>query len=120
MMLKFSFLITPSNELPKDHFQIREIDTLKVKGKSEPVQIYEIFDAELLTKKRSKLETKQIMFSGIVLSKQFSSFVFGMPENKIVFRETIFQFNSFDFYYQNHRAGARKNRFQRVGFLKII
>ncbi len=49
----FSRLKNPS------HYGIRKIETVKIKGKSELVTVYEVFDADPPELKVSKLETKQ-------------------------------------------------------------
>lgn len=55
--------------LQEDSYYLREIDTLRVKGKNDPVTIYEVFDCEQLLHKQGKLCTKSLLFAGIALYK---------------------------------------------------
>jgi hypothetical protein len=48
-------------------YAIRFIDTVKVKGKSESVKIYEVFDTDSPDIKQAKLATKKIFEQGLVL-----------------------------------------------------
>ncbi len=52
-------------------FLVREIDTLRVRGKQEPVLVYEVFSADAPEVKDKKNETKDRLFSGIALYKSY-------------------------------------------------
>lgn len=65
-----SLLITEQTyELLKNqcNYAIRFIDTVRVKGKSEFVKIYEVFDTDSPDIKQAKLATKKIFEQGLVL-----------------------------------------------------
>ncbi|HWR28228.1 MAG TPA: adenylate/guanylate cyclase domain-containing protein [Negativicutes bacterium] len=53
-----------------EHFHIREVDTVKVKGKSQPVKIYEVFDCDPDELKRLKVETAPLLAQALELYKQ--------------------------------------------------
>jgi len=53
-----------------EYFHIREVDTVKVKGKQQPVKIYEVFDCDLDELKRLKVQTAPLLAEAIVLYKQ--------------------------------------------------
>ncbi len=50
-------------------YLIREIDTIQVRGRSERVIVYEVFDSDPPHLKELKLKTKSLMLQGIVLYK---------------------------------------------------
>lgn len=52
-----------------EHFHIREVDTVKVKGKQQPVKIYEVFDCDSAELKRLKAETAPLLAEAIALYK---------------------------------------------------
>ncbi|MEQ8959255.1 MAG: hypothetical protein RLP02_15265 [Coleofasciculus sp. C2-GNP5-27] len=54
-----SFRLFSKLQHPAD-YAIRRIDQVQVKGKSELVTVYEVFDADLLEEKASKLATLQL------------------------------------------------------------
>ncbi|MGK5093779.1 adenylate/guanylate cyclase domain-containing protein [Deltaproteobacteria bacterium TL4] len=51
--------------LPEDHFLIREIDTVKVHGKSNATRIYEVYDADREDIREKKEQTKSMFSKGI-------------------------------------------------------
>ncbi|HEY9704770.1 MAG TPA: adenylate/guanylate cyclase domain-containing protein, partial [Allocoleopsis sp.] len=53
-----------------DKYHIREIDTVQVKGKSEWITIYEVFDADLPEIRQAKLLTKRDFEQALLLYKQ--------------------------------------------------
>jgi class 3 adenylate cyclase/HAMP domain-containing protein len=53
-----------------ERFHIREVDTVKVKGKSQPVKIYEVFDCDPDELKRLKAETAPLLAQALELYKQ--------------------------------------------------
>lgn len=53
---------------PNDHC-IREIDTVRVKGRSQPVSVYEVFDCDPGDLKEKKLKTQSLLFKAITLYK---------------------------------------------------
>lgn len=57
------------NLLPEDTFLMREVDTVKVRGRKKPVLIYDVFESDDPEIKEKKLKTKQLLFQGIVLYK---------------------------------------------------
>jgi PAS domain S-box-containing protein len=60
----YSRLINPSN------YAIRPLDTVRVKGKSESVTVYEVFDVDLHDIREAKLATKHLFEQGLVLYNQ--------------------------------------------------
>ncbi|MBF0287613.1 MAG: response regulator [SAR324 cluster bacterium] len=52
-----------------NQYLIREIDTIQVRGRSERVIVYEVFDSDPTRLKELKLKTKGLMLQGIVLYK---------------------------------------------------
>lgn len=48
-----------------EQFHIREIDTVKVKGKSLPIKLYEVFDCDEETLKQLKLQTAPLFQQGL-------------------------------------------------------
>ena len=54
---------------PND-YAIRKIDTVKIKGKSEFVTVYEVFDADLLEVKEGKLKTLGIFNEALSLYEE--------------------------------------------------
>jgi class 3 adenylate cyclase len=52
-----------------DRFNIREIDTVKVKGKNVPIKIYEVFDFDDSTLKAGKLSMAKLFNEGLLLYK---------------------------------------------------
>ena len=55
--------------LKKDHYHIREIDTVKIRGRSQPVIVYEVFDSDEPELLEAKLKTNAILSQGIALYK---------------------------------------------------
>ncbi|MBF0276340.1 MAG: response regulator [SAR324 cluster bacterium] len=55
--------------ISKEKHFIREIDTVKVRGKSEPITVYEVFDASSPEIKEKKLKTRDLLAQGIQLYK---------------------------------------------------
>jgi class 3 adenylate cyclase len=53
-----------------ERFHIREVDTVKVKGKRQPVKIYEVFDCDPDELKRLKSETAPFFSEALQLYKQ--------------------------------------------------
>jgi class 3 adenylate cyclase/CheY-like chemotaxis protein len=60
----YSRLVNPAN------YAIRVIDTVKVKGKSQAVTVYEVFDADPLEIKQGKLATLQLFKEALSLYNQ--------------------------------------------------
>jgi predicted ATPase/class 3 adenylate cyclase/tRNA A-37 threonylcarbamoyl transferase component Bud32 len=56
------------NEVSK--YAIRTIDRVKVKGKSEPVTVYEVFDADLPVRRELKMKTRDDFEKGLVHYRQ--------------------------------------------------
>ncbi|MBF0352848.1 MAG: response regulator [SAR324 cluster bacterium] len=56
-------------ELKDENFLIREIDSVRVRGKNQTVGIYEIFDCDPPHLKDKKLETRQALMNAITLYK---------------------------------------------------
>ncbi|MBF0288975.1 MAG: response regulator [SAR324 cluster bacterium] len=55
--------------LDRERYAIREIDTVRVKGRTEPVLIYEVFDCDPPNLKEKKEKTRNSFFRGIALYK---------------------------------------------------
>lgn len=52
-----------------DQFHIREVDTVKVKGKSQPIKLYEVFDGDPDELKQLKISTASLFAQGLDLYK---------------------------------------------------
>ncbi|MDZ8079038.1 MAG: hypothetical protein RMY36_029815 [Nostoc sp. SerVER01] len=48
-------------------YAMRSLDTVKVKGKSELITVYQVFDADTLEIKQAKLTTKNLFEQPLVL-----------------------------------------------------
>ncbi|WP_414572454.1 hypothetical protein [Nostoc sp. CCY 9925] len=46
---------------------MRSLDTVKVKGKSELISVYQVFDADTLEIKQAKLTTKNLFEQPLIL-----------------------------------------------------
>lgn len=55
--------------IDREAYHIREIDTVRVKGREKPVGVYEIFDCDPEPLKEKKENTKGLLFKGIALYK---------------------------------------------------
>lgn len=53
-----------------EQFHIRELDTVKVKGKSLPIKVYEVFDSDPEELKQLKLATAPLFAQGLALYKK--------------------------------------------------
>lgn len=59
-------------EIEPEQYLIREVDTVKVRGRSKAVTIYEVFDNDSPTLKEKKLQTREMVSQGIVKYKNQS------------------------------------------------
>ncbi|WP_169738211.1 adenylate/guanylate cyclase domain-containing protein [Maridesulfovibrio frigidus] len=53
-----------------DEFHIREIDTVRVKGKERPVVLYEVFDIDSPEVRKTKVELEPLMRQGLIWYKK--------------------------------------------------
>ncbi|MBF0237756.1 MAG: PAS domain S-box protein [SAR324 cluster bacterium] len=81
--------------LDKENYNIREIDTVQVRGKSEPTIIYDVFDADPPSLKMKKIETQLLLFQGIVLYKaqSFAEAIDCFEESLGIFPEDVICIN---------------------------
>jgi two-component system sensor histidine kinase ChiS len=57
-------------ELPEDRFKIREIDTVIVNGRTDPIIIYEVYDLDPKEVQIKKEESRKSLFEGILSYKE--------------------------------------------------
>lgn len=55
--------------LEKDHYQMREVDTVKIRGRSQPVIVYEVFNNDAPDLLEAKLNANETFTQGIALYK---------------------------------------------------
>ncbi|WP_169433093.1 adenylate/guanylate cyclase domain-containing protein [Maridesulfovibrio zosterae] len=72
-MFKIGIVVTGAaleNMENPESFCIREIDTVRVKGKEHPVVLYEVFDNDSPEVRKAKSEMKDLMEQGLLLYKK--------------------------------------------------
>lgn len=79
------------NQINPEHFSIREIDTIKVRGRKTPVMIYEVFDMNPPELKEKKLKAKEFLQSGIILYKSqfFTEALSSFQKSVAIFPEDL-------------------------------
>ena len=73
--------------LKQSHYLIREVDTMRVRGRSQLVNIYEVFDSDSEDDKQTKLSTHDLLFQGVSLYKAgfFEEALEGLKETLRIF-----------------------------------
>lgn len=56
-------------QIKHEDYLIREVDTVKVRGRQQPVTIYEVFDVDDLATIEHKLQTRDLLLKGLVQFK---------------------------------------------------
>ena len=86
---RYQTALVISNDLHQDaqtvlDYQVRELEFVKVKGRAQPVQVYEVLDALSRQERESRLETKTLFQKGVSALRNQR-----LHEGKSIFEEVI-------------------------------